>query len=226
MHYAYNDLYAAKVLELIPCNPYGQFNYSRTYCNDYPVQRPLALLWVMLSHWVFAYYGLIRDSRSSYCLIFFVQQVFALLPRMGWYRELPQFAQHIFSIVLYPVPRRSKRLLSAVASPFTLAFTLFGQAQLTHPKHAGSRLGRLTRLQISLYATARWIACPSPARTFTFELSSLESPHSDVEYNYTDKQPISVTGLSPVRYAALWAATERVGKRFQIYELRFILYPN
>ena len=59
-------------------------------------------------------------------LFFFVQQVFALLPRMGWYRELPQFAQHIFSIVLYTVPRRSKRLLSAVASPFTLAFTLFG----------------------------------------------------------------------------------------------------
>jgi hypothetical protein len=146
-----------------------------------------------------------------YCLIFFVQQVFVLHPHMDWYRELPQFALHIFSIVPYPVPRRSKRLHLTVASPFTLAFALFGQAQLTHPKHTGSSLGRLTRLQISLYATARWIACPSPARTFTFELSSLESPHSNVEYNYTDTQSISVTGLSPVRYAALWAATELVG---------------
>ncbi len=208
MHYTYYNLYAAKVLELVPCSPYEQFKYSRTYCNDYPVQRPLALLWVMLFHWVFAYYGLIRDSRSSYCLIFFVQQVFVLQPRMDWYRELPQFALHIFSIVPYPVPRRSKQLHLTVASPFTLAFALIGQAQLTHPKHTGSSLGRLTRLQISLYATARWIACPSPARTFTFELSSLKSPHSDVEYNYTDKQPISVTGLSPVRYVALWAATD------------------
>ena len=204
MHYTYNDLYAAKVLELVPCSPYGQFKYNRTYCtvaarcNDYPAQRPLALLWVMLFHWVFAYYGLIRDSRSSYCLIFFLQQVFVLQPRMDWYRELPQFALHIFSIVPYPVPRRSKRLHLTVASPFTLAFALIGQAQLTHPKHTGSSLGRLTRLQISLYATARWIACPSPARTFTFELSSLESPHSDVKYNDTDKQPVSVTGFSPV----------------------------
>ena len=124
IHYTYNDLYAAKALEFIPFSPYGRF--SGFTAMTFPAQRPLALLWVMLSHWVFAYYGLIRDSRSSYCLIFFVQQVFALLPRMGWYRELPQFAQHIFSIVLYTVPRRSKRLLSAVASPFTLAFTLFG----------------------------------------------------------------------------------------------------
>lgn len=211
MHYTYHDLYAVKALELIPFSPYGQFSGFTAMAS--PAQRPLALLWVMLSHRVYAYYGLIRDSHSSCYLIFFVQQVFALLPRMGWLRELPQFPLHIFSIVLYSVPRRSKRLLSTVASSFTLAFPLFGQAQLTHsPRYAGSHPGRLSRLQISLYATARWIACPSPARAFTFELSLFESPQYNVEYNYTDKQPISVTGLSPARYAALWAATERVEK--------------
>ena len=226
MHYTYRDLYAAKVLEHVPCSPYGQVNYRRNCCNDYPVQRPLTLLWVMLSHGVFAYYGLIRDSRPFRCLIFFVQRIFAVLPRMSWCREFPQFTPHIFSIVPFPVPRRSKRLHSTVTSPFTLAFALFGKAQLAYPKPAGSHLGRLTRLQISLYATARWIACPSPARTFTFELSSLESPRSDVEYNYTDKQSISVTGLSPVRYAALWAATERVGRmqKLEFASSRFIFW--
>ena len=35
------------------------------------------------------------------------------------------------------------------------------------------------------------LACPSPSRTFTFELSPPESPHRDVEYHYAGKQPIS-----------------------------------
>ncbi|MCF8107179.1 MAG: hypothetical protein K9K64_17015, partial [Desulfohalobiaceae bacterium] len=48
----------------------------------------------------------------------------------------------------------------------------------------------------------------SPARTFTAELSPNESPQLDVGYNYAGKQSIPATGLSPVRYAALWAANE------------------
>ena len=52
---------------------------------DNPVQRPLARLRVMLSRWVIAYYGLIRDPQSSLCLIFFVQKVFALRSCMDWY---------------------------------------------------------------------------------------------------------------------------------------------
>ena len=42
-------------------------------------------------------------------------------------------------------------------------------------------------------------------------LSSLpltRSPMKDVEYNYTGKQLIPATGLSPARHAALWAANE------------------
>src|SRR5207245_11691146 len=34
------------------------------------------------------------------------------------------------------------------------------------------------------------LVCPSPSRTFTFELSPPESPHRDVEYHYAGKQPI------------------------------------
>ena len=56
---------------------------------------------------------------------------------------------------------------------------------------------------------ARNVAGPSPARTFTAELSPNESPQLDVDYNHAGKQSIPATGLSPVRYAALWAASER-----------------
>lgn len=174
--------------------------------NGYPVQRPLARLRVMLSRWVIAYYGLIRDSRSSHCLIFFVQWVFALRHRMGWFRELPQFNPRLCSIVPPSVPRRSRRLPTTVPSPSALAFATFAQARLTLLHHRRFSGDQLTRLQSSLYAAARWIACPSSARAFTFELSTPESPHGVVEYNYTGKQSIPVTGLTPARNAALWAA--------------------
>ncbi len=75
----------------------------------------------------------------------------------------------------------------------------------TSPRRRFSR-GRITRLQSSLYATARWLARPAPTRAFTFELSSGSSPRPDVEYNYAGRQPIPAAGLAPVRFAALWAA--------------------
>jgi len=204
MHHFITDLYGATVITLFSYGLCGMI-YGGD-CSDYPVQRPLARLWVMLSHGVLAYYGLIRDSRPSRCLIFFVQQVFALWPHFGWRREVPQFTLPIFSIVPPSVPRRSEQMHSTVTSLSTLAFALSARARLTHPIPAGSRMDSVTRLQSSLYGAARWIACPSPARTFTFKLAPLESPQQSVEYNYTGKQSIPVTGLSPVRYAALWAA--------------------
>ena len=41
----------------------------------------------------------------------------------------------------------------------------------TSPTHVGSSVGRVTRLQGSLNATARRLACPSPTRAFTLKLS-------------------------------------------------------
>ena len=67
---------------------------------------------------------------------------------------------------------------------------------------------RVTRLLEFACATARWIASPAPARTFTFELSPPESPQRDVEYHYTGRQPAPAAGLSPARHAALWAANK------------------
>jgi hypothetical protein len=143
-------------------------------------------------------------------LIFFVQQVFALRPRMGWVRELPQFAPRLFSFVPPSVPRQTQRLPLTVSSPLALAFAQSARARHLHsPTHAGSHVAVFTRLQSSLsfpFAAARRIASPSPARTSTFELSPPESPQRSVEYNYAGTQSIPATGLPPARHAALWAA--------------------
>ena len=69
----------------------------------------------------------------SHRLIFFVRQVFALRPRMGWLRELPQFAPRVFSFVPPSVPRQTQRLPLTVSSPLALAFTQSAQARHLHP---------------------------------------------------------------------------------------------
>ncbi len=119
------------------------------------------------------------------CLIFFVHGIFALRPRMGWYRPIPQFAPRICNSVPSSVPRRPCRVHLVVSSPTMITFAIFAQARQPHSTHAGSHVHLITRLQSSRYATARSLASPSPARTFTTELSPDGSPRSDVDYNYT-----------------------------------------
>jgi len=89
-----------------------------------------------------------------------------------------------------------------------VAFALFAWARHPHIHTSRFTCGRVTGLQSSLNAAARGVACPSPTRTFTIELSLHESPHWNVDYNYAGKQPIPTAGLSPAGHAALWAADE------------------
>ena len=119
------------------------------------------------------------------CLIFFVHWIFALRPRMGWYRQIPQFAPRICNPVPSSVPRRSCQVHLVVSSPSAIAFAKSVVARQPHPHTRRFSRGRVTRLQSSLYATARSLASPSPARTFTTELWPDGSPRSDVDYNYT-----------------------------------------
>ena len=119
------------------------------------------------------------------CLIFFVHWIFALRPRMGWYRQIPQFAPRIYNCVPSSVPRRSPRVHLVVSSSRVITFAKSAMARQPHPTHAGSHVGCVTRLQSSLNATARSLASLSPAKTFTIELSPGGSPRSDVDYNYT-----------------------------------------
>lgn len=206
MHHILHNLYAAKAEK--PC-PYGPkaFLSEPAVSTALPVQRPLALQALCCRSGSSPSMASSETLYPSRRLICFVRRVFALRPRMGWNRQLPQFAPRTCHIVPSSVPRRSVRVHLVVSSPTVLAFTTLASAR--QPQSHARRLSRgcVTRLQSSLYATARYLASPSPARTFTIELSPDGSLQSDVDYNYTIIQPIIVAGLPPARYAALWAAS-------------------
>jgi hypothetical protein len=172
-----------------------------------PVQRPLATQALCCHSGSSPNMASSETVYPSRRLISFVRRVFALRPRMGWNRQLPQFAPRTYHIVPSSVPRRSLRVHLVVSSPNVLAFATLASARQPQSHTRRFLRGCVTRLQSSLHATARYLASPSPARTFTIELSPVGSPQSDVDYNYTIIQPIIVAGLSPARYAALWAAS-------------------
>jgi hypothetical protein len=184
MHPIRYNLYATKAVPLCFCGPFGHVWRSRI---PTAIQsRGPWLSGVLCCHtrsWL-----TMASSESVcpfLCLIFFVHWIFALRPRMGWYRQIPQFAPRTYNSVPSSVPRRLWRVHLVVSSPSVIAFAISAMARQPHPTHAGSHVGSVTRLQSSLYATARSLACPSPARTFTIELSPGGSPRSDVDYNYT-----------------------------------------
>ena len=183
MHHAYPNLYTTIAAALCSCSLIRQFarnNLVAAYRSRGP--------W--LTNVLCCHIGsslTMASSESVYsfqCLIFFVHWIFALRPRMGWYRQIPQFAPRIYNSVPSSVPRRSCRVHLVISSPTVIAFAIFAVARQPHPTRAGSHVGRVTRLQSSLYATARSLASPAPARTFTLKLSPDGSPRSDVDYNY------------------------------------------
>lgn len=207
MHHVRSNLYATKATAF---SSYGPFRHVKRRKSAAAHQsRGPWLSGVLCCHTRSLLTMASSESVCPFqCLIFFVHWIFARLPRMGWDRQIPQFAPHIFDSVPSSVPRRSCRVHMVVSSPTVIAFAISALARQPHPTHAGSHVGCVTRLQSSLDATARNLVSPSPARTFTTELSSDGSPLSDVGYSYTAKQPITVAGLSPARYAALWAVNE------------------
>ena len=126
------------------------------YDMDYPVQRSLAPQRVMLSHRIFAYYGLIRNSRPlplPYSL-----SGGSLPYGLVWagIERLPNLICLSFPIVPSSVPRRldgcSWLLLHRPLWPSPPSHRL-GIRNLTLA--GSSRKKCYTRLQSSLYATAR-----------------------------------------------------------------------
>jgi hypothetical protein len=208
MHHEPDYLYAAKAEKPCSYSPKA-FPAEPDASRALPVQRPLALQALCCRSGSSPNMASSEAVHPSRRLMFFVRQVFALRPRMGWNRQLPQFAPRTCHIVPTSVPRRSVQVHLVVPSPNVLAFATLASARqpLSHTRRF--LRGCVTRLRSSLYATARYLASPSPARTSTIELSPDGSPQSDVDYNYTIIQPIIVAGLSPARYAALWAASSR-----------------
>ena len=184
MHHITYNLYAAKA---VPLCFYGSFEH--VYRNRIPTaiqSRGPWLAGVLCCHTRSWLTMASSESVCTFqCLIFFVHRIFALRPRMGWHRSIPQFAPRICNSVPSSVPRRSCRVHLVVSSTTVITFAVSALARQPHPTHAGSHVGCVTRLQSSLYAMARSLASPSPARTFTIELSPDGSPRSDVDYNYT-----------------------------------------
>ncbi len=173
-----------------------------------PVQRPLARQWVMLSHRVIAYYGLIRNSRP-------LPSIYELydgsLPYgLVWagIERLPNLLHVSLSTVPPSVPRRAGRLPMAVPSPSVIAFAESAPARHPQPHTRRFSCGKRN-------VAAKFALCYGPVELLALHrqgrlLSSFRltgSPHSDVEYNYAGKQPIPAAGLSPARHAALWAAS-------------------
>jgi len=184
MHQSLNNLYTTKAANRCPCGPHGHVWRDRL---DAAIQsRGPWLSGVLCCHTRSLLTMASSESVCPFqCLIFFVHWIFALRPRMGWDRQIPQFAPRIFNSVPSSVPRRPCRVHMVVSSPTVITFAISALARQPHPTRAGSHAGCVTRLQSSLNATARSLVSPSPARTFTIELSPGRSPRSDVDYNYT-----------------------------------------
>jgi hypothetical protein len=184
MHPVRYNLYATKAVPLCFCGPFGH-----VWRNKIPTaiqsRGPwlAAVLCCHLRSWLTMASS--ESVCSFQCLIFFVHWIFALRPRMDCNRQIPQFAPRIYNSVPSSVPRRSCQVHLAVSSPTVIAFAKSVVARQPHPHTRRFSRGRVTRLQSSLYATARSLASPSPARTFTTELPPDGSPRSDVDYNYT-----------------------------------------
>ncbi len=112
-------------------------------------------------------------------------------------------------------PRPSSTMLSLSARPtYTQSPQIYTRLKSLSPKRALFRRGTFVQAGLSLSYTDHpvqrslapqrvmlpdGIASPTPARTFTFELSPPGSPLGDVEYHYAGKQPTPAAGLTPAR---------------------------
>jgi len=82
--------------------------------------------------------------------------------------EVPQFTLRVSTHVPHSVPRWTARLLLTVASSHILAFAIFALARRPPCPQNPVHCGVLTRLQVSLYATARRVCLPRPGQDFYF----------------------------------------------------------
>ena len=159
-----------KAMQLAPVAPKGMSDGTRH--RDDPTQRPLARQGVMLSHWVNAYYDLIRNSLTlppAYLL-----RPSGSLPYGSVWAKKERLPNLLHVSVLpcrRPYPGRSSDCVRLVLRHSHWPSPIREQLGTYLFPSAGSRRGGLTRLQRSLNATARKIACPTPARTFTTKLS-------------------------------------------------------
>ncbi len=140
-------LYVAKAPDsearhTIRSGAFAQSDLTSSFRSN-PVQRPLALQRVMLSRQVIAYYGLIRHSRPL-PPAYFLRPGGSLPDGLVWAgtERLPNLLRMSLSSVPPSVPRRTERLLVAVASPLVLVLRLLRKGSTSAvPTLVGSRVG-------------------------------------------------------------------------------------
>ena len=171
------------------------------------VQRPLAPQRVILSRRIVAYYGLIRGSGA-------LRPISRQRRLYGQYRASKASSQSVpallcasFQPCRLPYPGGRRVFDCSQSLRCGLRPVCRGSASASFLA-TGLREGAFSGLQSSLYAAARSVAGPAPVRALTSELSSHESPHWYVRYNYAGRQSIPATGLSPAGHAALQAASK------------------
>ena len=110
----------------------------------------------------------------------FIRRVFVALLLPTGRPEVPQFTLPVCTHVPHSVPRRTTRLLMTVTSSRILTFAIFVLAR--HPLNHKIRfiVACVTRLQVSLYATARRACLPCPGQDFYFRafISGDRSPET------------------------------------------------
>jgi hypothetical protein len=127
------------------------FSYS-----DHPVQRSLAPQRVMLSLRIGAYYDLIRASLPL-PLVYVLSSGSLPLGRLRAGEEkVPNLSCLSFPIVPSSVPRRLGDCLRLLLHRPLWPSPSSHKVGARMPTLAGSCVDRVTRLQSSLYATARW----------------------------------------------------------------------
>ncbi len=132
MHHVRYNLYATKAVPLCFCGP-----SRHVWRSSIPAAIQSRGPWLSGGLCCHTRSSLTMASSESVCpfqcLIFFVHWIFALRPRMGWYRQIPQFAPRICNSVPSSVPRRSCRVHLVVSSPTVIAFAISAVARQPHP---------------------------------------------------------------------------------------------
>jgi hypothetical protein len=181
---------------------------SEKWIMNNPVQRPLAPRSVMLSAQISAYYGLIRNSRSTPSTYELYDGSLPYGLVWAGIERLPNLLCISFPIVPPLVPRWTEKVPLAVPSPLVAAFAISAQAR--HPQPHALRFSRGKRNEVNKftlrYGPMKLLAPHRQGRLLpSFRLS--KSPSLAVGYRYIGKQPIPIAGLSPAGYTALWAAS-------------------
>ena len=163
--------------------------------SGYSVRQPHRLLWPHPRLW---------SGAPAY----------GLFPARSPVPELPQFTPRVYS------DRVASRTPAVPSAAFDCclaagaAFAVSASARQPQCQTFRTGLNGVTRLQNSLHAATRSFCLPCPGQDFYDRASTADVAIQRRRLSLHGFQSIPVTGLSPARLMALWAASGRSRSRF------------